>query len=45
MKNKDKGDFCGSILLSENVWDKDQLISDLKVDWGIEIPKEDTEEL
>ena len=44
MKNKDKGDFCGSILLSENVWDKDQLISDLKVDWGIEIPKEDTED-
>ena len=44
MKNKDKGDFCGSILLSENVWDKEQLISDLKVDWGIEIPKEDTED-
>ena len=44
MKNKDKGDFCGSILLSENVWDKDQLISDLKADWGIEIPKEDTED-
>ena len=44
MKNEVKGDFCGSILLSENVWDKDQLISDLKVDWGIEIPKEDTED-
>ena len=44
MKNEVKGAFCGSILLSENVWDKDQLISDLKVDWGIEIPKEDTED-
>ena len=44
MKNEVKGDFCGSILLSENVWDKDQLISDLKADWGIEIPKEDTED-
>ena len=44
MKNEVKGAFCGSILLSENVWDKDQLISDLKADWGIEIPKEDTED-
>ena len=44
MKNEVKGAFCGSVLLSENVWDKDQLISDLKVDWGIEIPKEDTED-
>ena len=44
MKNEVKGDFCGSVLLSENVWDKDQLISDLKADWGIEIPKEDTED-
>ena len=44
MKNEVKGDFCGSVLLSENVWDKEQLISDLKADWGIEIPKEDTED-
>ena len=44
MKNEVKGAFCGSVLLLENVWDKDQLISDLKADWGIEIPKEDTED-
>lgn len=44
MKNEVKGAFCGSILLSENVWDKDQLISDLKADWGIEIPKEDAQD-
>ena len=36
------GIFCGSVLLSEDEWDKDKLISDLKVDWGIELPKEDT---
>ena len=36
------GSFCGSILLSEDTWDKDKLISDLQVDWGIELSKEDT---
>ena len=38
------GTFCGSVLLSEDKWDKDKLISDLQADWGIEIPKEDTED-
>ena len=38
------GSFCGSILLSEDTWDKDKLISDLQVDWGIELSKEDTED-
>ena len=36
------GTFCGSVLLSEDEWDKDKLISDLQVDWGIELSKEDT---
>ena len=36
------GSFCGSVLLSEDIWDKDKLISDLQVDWGIELSKEDT---
>ena len=44
MKNEVKGAFCGSVLLSEDKWDKDKLISDLQADWGIEIPKEDTED-
>ena len=38
------GTFCGSVLLSEDKWDKDKLISDLQADWGIELPKEDTED-
>ena len=38
------GSFCGSVLLSEDTWDKDKLISDLQVDWGIELSKEDTED-
>ena len=38
------GSFCGSVLLSEGEWDKEKLISDLKVDWGIELSKEDTED-
>lgn len=38
------GSFCGSILLSEDTWDKDKLISDLQIDWGIELSKEDTED-
>ena len=38
------GSFCGSVLLSEDEWDKDKLISDLQVDWGIELPKEDAED-
>ena len=36
------GSFCGSVLLSEDVWDKEKLISDLKADWEIELSKEDT---
>ena len=36
------GSFCGSVLLLEDEWDKDKLISDLQVDWGIELSKEDT---
>ena len=31
------GSFCGSVLLSEDVWDKEKLISDLKADWEIEL--------
>ena len=38
------GSFCGSVLLSEDEWDKDKLISDLQVDWGIELSKEDTDD-
>ena len=38
------GTFCGSVLLSEDEWDKDKLISDLKADWGIELPKKDAED-
>ena len=38
------GSFCGSILLSEDVWDKEKLISDLKADWEIELSKGDTED-
>lgn len=35
------GEFCGSVLLSENVWDTAKLVKDLQDDWEIEIPKED----
>ena len=38
------GSFCGSVLLSEDLWDKEKLISDLKADWEIELSKEDTED-
>ena len=38
------GSFCGSVLLSEDVWDKEKLISDLKADWEIELSKGDTED-
>ena len=38
------GTFCGSVLLSEDEWDKDKLIRDLQVDWGIELSKEDTDD-
>ena len=38
------GSFCGSVLLSEDAWDKEKLISDLKADWEIELSKEDTED-
>ena len=38
------GSFCGSVLLSEDEWDKDKLIRDLQVDWGIELSKEDMED-
>ena len=38
------GSFCGSILLSEDVWDKEKLINDLKADWEIELSKEGTED-
>lgn len=38
------GTFCESVLLSEDEWDKDKLISDLQAYWGIELPKEDTED-
>lgn len=44
MNNENIGAFCGSVLLSENVWDKRKLIEDLLVDWSIEIPKEDVGE-
>lgn len=37
------GEFCGSVLLSENVWDRAKLIKDLLNDWDIAIPKEDLE--
>ena len=36
------GSFCGSVLLSEDLWDKEKLISDLKADWEIELSKGDT---
>ena len=38
------GSFCGSVLISEDVWDKEKLISDLKADWEIELSKGDTED-
>ena len=38
------GSFCGSVLLSEDLWDKEKLINDLKADWEIELSKEDTED-
>ena len=38
------GSFCGSVLLSEDEWDKDKLISDLQADWGIKLSKEDMED-
>ena len=44
MKNEVKGAFCGSVLLSEDKWDKDKLISDLQADWGIKLLKEDMED-
>ena len=35
------GEFCGSVLLSEDCWDKNKLIKDLRDEWSIEIPNED----
>lgn len=43
MNTNEIGSFCGSVLLSENTWDKAKLVSDLKLDWDIELPQEDTE--
>ena len=41
-----KGSFAGSVLLSEAEWDKEQLIRDLREEWGIadEEPDEGDEE-
>ena len=44
MENTSVGKFCGSVLLSENMWDKQQLLNDLKEEWEIEISLEGTEE-
>ena len=38
------GTFCGSVLLSDDVWDTEKLISDLKADWEIELSKEDVKD-
>ena len=35
------GKFCGSVLLSEDCWDKNKLIKDLRDEWKIEIASED----
>ncbi|MDN5027197.1 DUF4261 domain-containing protein [Streptococcus sp. SPS1] len=35
------GEFCGSVLLSEDCWDKNKLIKDLRDEWSIEISNED----
>lgn len=44
MDDEVKGEFCGSVLLFDNSWDKEKLIRDLQEDWGINIPSEDIEE-
>lgn len=41
MDNNLLGKFCGSVLLSEDCWDKNKLIKDLREEWNIEIPSED----
>lgn len=42
-----KGSFAGSVLLSKAEWDKEQLIRDLREEWGIvdEEPDEDDEDV
>lgn len=37
------GNFCGSVLLSQDSWDKSKLLKDLQEEWGIEFSPEDTE--
>lgn len=37
------GNFCGSVLLSQDSWDKSKLLRDLQEEWGIEFSPEDTE--
>lgn len=44
MENNSIGQFCGSVLLSEDIWDKEQLLADLKDIWEMDFPSEDTEE-
>lgn len=41
MNSDSIGKFCGSVLLSEECWDKNKLIKDLRDEWSIEIPSED----
>lgn len=41
MNSDSIGKFCGSVLLSEDCWDKNKLIKDLRDEWNIEIPSED----
>ena len=43
MEDKSLGDFCGSVLLSENIWNQEQLLNDLNEEWGIKFSLEDTE--
>ena len=37
MNSDSIGKFCGSVLLSEDCWDKNKLIKDLRDEWSIEI--------
>lgn len=43
MESDSIGKFCGSVLLSEDVWDKEQLLSDLEKEWGLVFSLEEAE--
>ena len=43
-REENTGSFAGFVLLSSVQWDRAQLISDLKAEWGLEVEEDDAVE-